>query len=288
MTFLQQSQQAASSAAVAHNPLRTPGEPHRQAEAAVSPGQLQPREVVPGRSEEEAAAVKAFLKSLPTQGLGRPELALLLLRTLCTDAAAAQLAPGAVQQLLEVAAAVQHNVSGLPAVHCLVLGELFVSAAVAARPRGGSSSVGPWQQQGSTGLKRLQSKHARQSEQGRAQLEHSARLWLMRYRLAAAEEQPGAAADAPAAAAAAEATANPQPEQLGQAVGMVRYWWAIGRLLEGGGDHAGASAAYWHCEQGLALTGVPARLWLSLYAGRSRRTCCLPVHTHDVYAHSLL
>ncbi|EFN52259.1 hypothetical protein CHLNCDRAFT_139170 [Chlorella variabilis] len=60
--------------------------------------------------EEEAEAVKVFLRRLPATGVGRGELAGLLLRTLCADVdAAARLAPPARHQLLLLAHAMQHE-----------------------------------------------------------------------------------------------------------------------------------------------------------------------------------
>lgn len=210
-----------------------------------------------GQKEEEAA-VKSFVKRLPQQGVGRQDLAFQLLGTLGTPTAAAKLPAAARQQLLQVAQLVQHSVPELPASHCLVLGELFAYAAAAAsaaaqRSAGPAPAAAPAAggspQLPRSGVPRRPSMRTRRSELSTATLQQSARLWLSRYRLAAAEGglPPGAAVD----------------EQ--QPAGMVRYWWATGRLMESSGDMPAAAAAYATCQEGLPLLGVPACLACALH-----------------------
>ena len=222
-------------------------------------------------AQQEEAAVKAFLKRLPQAGVGRQELAAQLLGTLATASAAAQLSPAVRYQLLQVAHQAQHSVSqhAVAPSHCLVLGELFTDAAAGAveaskqrmggglmlAMQGGAAAAGPKpsgvdtspQAPGRTGgMARRPSGRAKRLELSTAALQQSARLWLSRYRLAAAEQPPGGGP------LQAESVAE-QPGAQELPAGMVRYWWATGRLLESEGDMVAARAAYATCEQGLPM-----------------------------------
>jgi hypothetical protein len=231
-------------------------------EQAAADQQQQQREV-------EEAAVKAFLKRLPQQGVGRRDLARMLLQTLGTASGAAALSPPVRLQLLQVVHQVQHEGLPLSLEHCLVLGELFVDAVAAAARGAGKpaaaaahdgSPSGPRRGAGASGgLKRPGSIRTRRGELGPEALQQSAHLWLSRYRLAAVEG---------AAAAAAPATAE---ARLG---GMVRHWWATGRLLESGGDMPAASAAYANCQEALKLLGAWVGSVGRWRAGRFSRAGC--------------
>ena len=202
--------------------------------------------------EAEEAAVKGFIHRLPAHGIGRRELALALLQQLGSASSAAALSPAARLQLLQVVHQVQHEGLPLPPETCLVLGELYVDAAVAASrgagkaaaaavaaaaldtspnaPRRGAAASG--------GLRRLGSSiRVRRGELSPEALQQAGQLWLSRYRLAAAEAAPQGAAEGPLA-------------------GMARYWWATGRLLESCGDMSAASTAYANCQEALLL-GAP-------------------------------
>lgn len=222
--------------------------------------------------QQEEADVKAFLKRLPSAGVGRQDLAMQLLGALCTASAAAQLSPAVRYQLLQVAHQAQHSVPQLPPTHCLVLGELFADAAAAAAeagkqrvgggltlgsqggtavaaaaaPKPGGADTSPQAPGRTSGVARRPSARAKRLELSLLALQQSARLWLARYRLAAAE---GSASCGPlhAEPAAGQAAAEQLP------AGMVRYWWATGRLLESEGDMVAARAAYATCEQGLPM-----------------------------------
>lgn len=200
------------------------------------------------QQKEEEAAVKAFLKRLPQQGVGRHELSVQLLDALASRGAAAKLAPAARQQLLQLAHHAQHSVAHLPPDQCLVLGELFAeaaAAAAAAAQRAGGAPAPAQQPASNSGSPQLQrsgpqrrpSGRARRSELPLATLQQSTRLWLSRYRLAAMEQAAGA--EEPAAE------------------GVARYWWAIGRLMESCGDMPGAAAAYAACKDALPALGAP-------------------------------
>lgn len=207
----------------------------------------------------EEAAVKAFIKRLPAHGISRLDLADVLLSTLGSSSGAAQLPPPARLQLLQVAHHVEHD--GLPHTpeQCLVLGELFADAAVAAarapsQPGSAppaaavasssaaavasrcSTPTAPGLRQSSGLVKRSASARGRRSELSLEQLQHSCQLWLSRYRLAVAE-----------------AAESPSDEQLR---GHARYWWATGRLLESSSDMLAASAAYARCEVTLNQLGA--------------------------------
>jgi hypothetical protein len=211
-------------------------------------------------AEQEAAAVKAFLRRLPQQGIGRRELATVLLCTLCDEAAAAALGPPARQHLLQLAHAARHDVPHLPPATCLVLGELFVDAAAAAA-RERALGAGPWQ---AAAHHRPPSLRRRRSELALEQLQQCGCLWLMRYRLATAEAPPheGDAAGQLAAPAAQQQEAQQQRRQ--QAEGGARGWWAMGRLREAAGDIEEAAAAYANCAACLGALGEPSarHAWL--------------------------
>lgn len=200
------------------------------------------------QKEEEEAAVKAFVHRLPAQGVSRHDLSLQLLWVLGTASAAAKLSPPARQQLLQVAHTVQHSVHDLPPGHYLTLGELFADAAAASAaadkrvvvplpsaPVGGS----PQQGRASGAVRRPSGRATRRTGLSTAVLQQSARLWLSRFRLAAAE------------GADAGASSDEQPP-----ASMIRYWWATGRLLESAGDMIAASAAYATCSEGLPMLGA--------------------------------
>ncbi len=203
--------------------------------------------------------MKAFIKRLPAQGVSRPELAGVLLSTLGSSSGASQLSPAVRLQLLQVAHHVQHDELALSPEQCLVLGELFADAAVAAAralPQPGSvlpaaavassaaaaqasrgtTPTAPGLRQPSGLVKRLTSVRGRRTELTLELLQQSCQLWLSRYHLAVSE-----------------AAAPVSDEQLR---GQVRYWWATGRLLESRADMPAASAAYAHCEDTLNLLGA--------------------------------
>lgn len=253
-------------------------------------------------AQQEEAAVKAFLKRLPQAGVGRQELAAQLLGTLATASAAAQLSPAVRYQLLQVAHQAQHSVSqhAVAPSHCLVLGELFTDAAAgaveaskqrmggglmlvmqggaaAAAPKPGGVDTSPQAAGRTGGMARRPSGRAKRLELSTAALQQSARLWLSRYRLAAAE-QPPAGGPLQAEPLAEQGVAQELP------AGMVRYWWATGRLLESEGDMVAARAAYATCEQGLPM--LPGEhcgvMWVTSKTGAAAESdvacaCFMPV-----------
>ena len=223
------------------------------------------------QQQQEEDEVKAFLKRLPPQGIGRRELAALLLSTLAMPGAAGKLAPAARHELLQVVHLVQHDFAQLPTGQCLVLGELFADAAAAAARAARSPAAGlvpaaaaaPGAHASSGAARRPPpSIRGRRGGLSPAALQQSARLWLARYRLAEAEVVAAALVQGEAAAAAAAATAaDEQPPS-----GMIRYWWATGRLLESAGDMPAASSAYASCQEGLKLAGASRPACLRIFA----------------------
>jgi hypothetical protein len=220
------------------------------------------------QQQQEEDEVKAFLKRLPPQGIGRRELAALLLSTLAAPGAAGKLAPAARQELLQVVYQVQQDFAQLPAGQCLVLGELFADAAAAAAraaraPPAGlapAAAAAPAGHASSGAARRPPpSIRGRRGELSPAALQQSARVWLARYRLAEAEAVAEALVTGESAAAAT--IADEQPPS-----GMIRYWWATGRLLESATDMPAASAAYANCQAGLKLPGASRSICLFVFA----------------------
>ncbi|KAL4423906.1 hypothetical protein ABPG75_001207 [Micractinium tetrahymenae] len=255
---LSKPQQAAEQGGAPSPLLSSPAKAGRGAAAASSNDQQ-----AAAAQQEEEEAVKAFIKQLPAQGISRPELAALLLNTLGSASGAAQLSAAAHLQLLQVAHHVEHDELALSAEHCLVLGELFADAAVAAtrapaqpgstapaaavasssaapQASRGSTPTAPGMHQSSGLVKRSASTRGRRSDLTLEQLQQSCRLWLSRYRLAVAE-----------------VAVSPGEELLR---GQARYWWATGRLLESAGDMPAASGAYARCESSLDQLGSIAML----------------------------
>lgn len=227
-------------------------------------------------SEHEEEAVKAFIKQLPAQGVSRPDLATLLLSMLGSSSGATQLSTAARLQLLQVAHFVEHDDMALSPVQCLVLGELFADAAVAAarvsphpgsvqlaaagtstsaaaQAGRGSTPTAPNMRQSSGLVKRSARARGRLTELALEQLQQSCQLWLSRYRLAVAE-----------------AVVSPSE---GLMMGQARYWWATGRLLESSGEMSAASTAYSCCKDSLTELGgchacegsaLPRQYWTTL------------------------
>eukprot|EP00887_Chlorella_sp_A99_P003338 scaffold26.g3338.t1 len=254
------------------------------------------------QAKQEAAAVSAFLRDLPSRGVPRQLLPALVLRRLADPAQAAALPNATRPLLLQLAQAATRSPAAageLPPAQCLVLAELHADAAAAAATARSLPAVGRLQQtdrvsgriDGPPSLRARRTGGSKEQQLGVHNLCEGGIIWLLRFRITLAQQgqlmSPQLQQVAPARPTASEhhaqALAGPtregtptvsgesgsttvsndsvsDPSHGGE--GVVRYWWALGRLQESRGETAVAAVSYNHCLAAFAEHGMEAPIVL--------------------------